>query len=384
MLVPRFYPELGGVQRLAHNLAKYMAQQDIPVSVLARKCSGSPSFEQMDGFEVHRMPLIAESVYTVSTISYLSMSLLWLVKYQSKYNILHCHGLFSDTMLGILAKKLTKNKKVVVTVHTSDKFSEVEALKRKPFANKRINSLSEVDGFVAINPAIQNELTSIGIEQERITYIPNGVSIPIDSSYDISVKKKYRNLLGLDYKKIALFVGRLSAEKNLDVLLHAWKQIQIDVPDAHLLILGSGGKFRNVETEIRQLAKDLQLNETVHFMGYIDDVTTYLLAGDIFVLLSSTEGMSVALLEAMSAGLGIVASNVPGNANLITDEKTGLLVKPGDVNGTVIALNKLLKNPALTADLGKAARQKAILEYSIDSVASLYIDLYRRVLFDEG
>jgi glycosyltransferase involved in cell wall biosynthesis len=162
--------------------------------------------------------------------------------------------------------------------------------------------------------------------------------------------------------------------------LHAWKQTTQKHPNAHLLILGEGGAFRNVEDEVRQLAIDLHLSDTVHFLGRINDVNPYLLAGDIFVLPSSSEGMSNALLEAMAAGLGIVASNIPGNAQLIADGINGLLVPPGDVSSLSLALNCLLTDSALTAKLGKAAKQSAIENFSIDSVADRYINLYTELL----
>jgi len=98
------------------------------------------------------------------------------------------------------------------------------------------------------------------------------------------------------------------------------------------------------------------------------------------VLPSSTEGMSNALLEAMAAGSGIVASNIPGNAQLITDSINGLLVPPSDVASLSLALNRLLMDSALTAKLGKAAKQSAIENYSIDSVAERYINLYTKLL----
>lgn len=379
-LLRGFYPEIGGIANHSHELSKCLAQHGVPLSVVCNSYNGCPRFEQVDGFEIHRMPLSKGPVNSISRASYHSMGLLWLIRNQSKYNILQCHSLFSGTLLGISAKKLAKNKKLVVTVHMADKFSEVDGLKKKPLAHIRLGLLSEVDHFATVNPFVPEELRSIGIPEEKISHIPNGVIIPDEASYNPSVKQKYRKLLGLDAEKIVVSVGRLSAEKNLDILLHAWKRISVEEPMAHLLILGSGGDFRNVEAEIRQLSVDLKLNESVHFMGHVDDVLSYLLAADVFVLISSSEGMSNALLEAMAAGIGIITSDVPGNAHLISNEKTGLLVRPNQVAETVTALNRFLKEPRLCESFGKAVRQKAMDEYSINSVAERYIELYRRVL----
>ena len=234
----------------------------------------------------------------------------------------------------------------------------------------------DVSAFVSISPEITGELRSLGIGEDRIVNIPNGVEIPAECSHEAATKQKYRALLGLNYKRIVLFVGRLSAEKNLDILLHAWKKITVKHPDAHLLIAGEGGAFRNVEFKIRRLAADLQLDGVVHFPGRVNNVYQYLLAGDIFVLPSSTEGMSNALLEAMAAGNGIIASNTPGNAQLIADGANGLLVPPGDTGSLSAAIDRLLANPALVATLGKRARRDVTLKYSIDKVTDRYIELY--------
>jgi glycosyltransferase involved in cell wall biosynthesis len=380
-LLAGFYPQIGGISNHSYKLSKCLAQRNIPLSVLSCSYKGYPKFEQVDGFEIHRMPVLARSVRIISTACYSFMGLLWLIRHQSKYNILQCHSLFSSTTLGIVAKKLTKGKKLVVTIHMADKFSEVEGLKQKRFPNMRIKMLSVVDHFVTVNSYVQEELKSIGIPQSKICHIPNGVIIPDEASYDPAVKQKYRSILGLNYKKIVVYVGRLSSEKNLDTLLYAWKQIHNDNSDAHLLILGTGGGFRNVEAETRQLADDLMLNDSVHFIGHVDNVTSYLLAADIFALISSSEGMSNALLEAMASGIGIIASNIPGNAYLIYNERDGLLVEPRDTDRTAKVLNRLLKDHTLAEGLGKSVRQKAILEYSIDSVADRYIEVYKRIFY---
>jgi len=383
MLITKFYPVLGGVEYQALKLARCMVQRDIPVTVVTRNYNGSPTFESIDGIQVYRTPLLGKSISKAS-ISYLSLGMAWLIQHHGSYDILHCHQITAPVTLGVLAKKLFKGKKVIAKVTSSGQLSEAAAIERLPFSKLRKQLLRSVDTFVSINPKIGEELRYIGINQERIVNIPNGVDIPLECAYQPIIKQKYRALLGLDYQNIVLFVGRLCAEKNLDILLHAWKQTTQKHPNAHLLILGEGGAFRNVEAEIRQLAIDLQLSDTVHFLGRINDVNSYLLAGDIFALPSSTEGMSNALLEAMAAGNGIVASNIPGNAQLISDGINGLLVPPGGVASLSLALNRLLENSALTATLGKAAKQSAIENFSIDSVADRYIKLYTELLAVNG
>jgi glycosyltransferase involved in cell wall biosynthesis len=112
----------------------------------------------------------------------------------------------------------------------------------------------------------------------------------------------------------------------------------------------------------------------------VSDVTDYLLAADLFVLPSSTEGMSNALLEAMAVGLPIVATRVPGNCELIRDEDSGLLVEPKDPQALAQAIIRLLSSPEQAARLGQAARETAASRFAIQRIGQDYLALYAELL----
>jgi glycosyltransferase involved in cell wall biosynthesis len=132
--------------------------------------------------------------------------------------------------------------------------------------------------------------------------------------------------------------------------------------------------------ELQAQVGELKLDAHIHFLGSRLDVADLLAASDIFVLPSLWEGLSMALLEAMAAGLPIVASEVSGTAHAIVPNETGLLVPPGDIQKLTQAVGRLLSNPTFAQALGAAARQRAEREFSARKQADEHLALYRRLL----
>jgi glycosyltransferase involved in cell wall biosynthesis len=122
----------------------------------------------------------------------------------------------------------------------------------------------------------------------------------------------------LDGAPRAAFAGRLSVEKNLFLLLDAWRGVVAEIPQAHLTLFGEGGSFRSIEDELRRrVYSDPVLKQSVSLPGWVDDSASALAGSDVFVLPSSEEGMSNALLEACALGRVIVASDIPSNRSVL-------------------------------------------------------------------
>ena len=138
------------------------------------------------------------------------------------------------------------------------------------------------------------------------------------------------------------------------------------------------------EGEIRQAAESLDLSGLVHFLGSRRDVPDLLQAMDIFVLPSYSEGLSLALLEAMAAGLPVIVSRVGGNPEVVTDGVTGLLIPPRDAAALAGALEWLLTDPALAEKLGENARDYVKANYSLErlgrEINGIYEELVARKL----
>jgi glycosyltransferase involved in cell wall biosynthesis len=147
-------------------------------------------------------------------------------------------------------------------------------------------------------------------------------------------------------------------------------------PATRLVLIGSG----ELEHTLRSHAAELSVTERVHLLGDRADVSDLLSAFDIFAQPSLTEGLSVALLEAASSGLAIVATDVGGNPRIIRDGVTGLLVPPQDETATRVAILRLLNDASLRAQLGEGALAWANEHVSIVAMRLAYDQLYHEAL----
>ncbi len=171
---------------------------------------------------------------------------------------------------------------------------------------------------------------------------------------------------------VCTIVGRLHAVKAHDVLLAAWAALEGAHRDAHLLVCGSG----NEEPALRAQAAQLAEPARVHFLGLRRDVPAILQATDLFVLPSHSEGFPVSIVEAMGAGLPVVATRVGGVEEAVIDDITGRLVPPGDPVALARALSELLGDPALRTRWGAAARERFRTEFTaereVDKLEAIY------------
>ncbi len=165
-------------------------------------------------------------------------------------------------------------------------------------------------------------------------------------------------------------VGRLSAEKNQALLLRAFAQAAQTVPAA-LTLVGDGPEA----PALRALAAELGLTDRVRFAGQRRDVAALLSEADLFVLSSDYEGLPLALLEAMGAGLPILSTAVGGIPDVVTDN--GLLTPPGDRDALANAMARLLEDPALRQRMGRRSLDRAAA-FAPGSIAAQYGAIYRR------
>ena len=230
--------------------------------------------------------------------------------------------------------------------------------------------------FVSLNPQIAQQLEKWGVVPERITAIPNGV--PLEPERTLSRRCAARKKLGLPAERpIAVCVGSFhNDKKNQETLIRAGALLKQRDSCPLLLFLGDGSRRALME----RIAREQGIGQSTIFVGWVANVQDYLQAADIFVLPSRVEGLSNALLEAMSLGLPCICSDIPGNREAIAASSCGLLYRPDDADALASHIHNLLTNPAETRRLGKAARQCVKERYAIEYVAEAYEALYLRLL----
>jgi glycosyltransferase involved in cell wall biosynthesis len=212
-----------------------------------------------------------------------------------------------------------------------------------------------------------------GIPGARIRRIPNGVDTSRFAPAGAAERARLRGAAGVPAGALAIYAGRLAPEKGADVLLEAWAALAPETP-ATLCLVGDGPERAALEARARALGIDGR----VRFAGARADVAPWLRAADLFVLPSRTEGLSVALLEAMACGLPVVATDV-GATREAAGPDGAVVVPPGRPDALAAALATVLRDAGRARALGAAARARAVAGFGIEAVAARHLDLYREV-----
>ncbi len=181
----------------------------------------------------------------------------------------------------------------------------------------------------------------------------------------------------------AVYTGRLSEEKDLLRLLHAWRLVGEGRHGAMLTLVGDGGRHRSVEQQLRRaVSADAVLHATVTFTGWVPDVAPFLASADVYVLPSLTEGMSNSLLEACAWGRVVVASAIPPNMEVL-GQAYPLLFDPGDTQGLADALRLALDDDGLREEARGLVTER-VKAHSVDNVVARLEALLDAALLHEG
>ena len=176
--------------------------------------------------------------------------------------------------------------------------------------------------------------------------------------------------------RVLLAVSRLEEQKGLDVAIDALARVRERHPDAVLVVLGLGSQERALE----DLAAAHGISDAVHLAGSVGDVTDWLRRAELLVHPARWEGFGLALLEAMLAGLPIVASEVSSIPEIVVDGSTGVLVPPDDVAALTEAIGSLLDEPARARALGAAGLERARNSFSVAAMTERTLAVYRDAL----
>jgi len=206
---------------------------------------------------------------------------------------------------------------------------------------------------------------------DQLVVIHNGIDSKLFLEADGS---EFRDSFDLDGKPVMTMVGRLVAQKDPLVLLEACSLVKAEFM---LFLVGDG----NLRDRIDRIIRDRpSLKGAVHLIGEREDIHRVLTASDIFVLSSRWEGLPRSVIEAMMAGLPVVASRVGGVAELVEHGRTGILVPPGDPVALAKALESLLRDVKLRKCMGAAGRKRALKQFNLDSMLCSTHRVYEEVL----
>jgi len=286
---------------------------------------------------------------------------------QEKISILHTHFYKTD-IIGYLATRGT-NCKIVSTPHGWSKKMDF-----KLWCYERLDRVvfPFLDAVVPLSEDLYAPLKRMPLLKKKIHLIHNGVDLSEIAETqtihpDLLEQKKAGNfILG--------YIGQLIPRKGLDILIKALVEVD-DIP-WRLYLIGDGPQRQ----ELENLAQQKGVLGRIHFMGFRQDRLNYLRGFDAFVLPSRLEGIPRCLMEAMGAGVPIIASNIPGCKHLVQDEITGLLFLVDNQTMLTSVINRIASSDKLRQNLAKNAVNHVGVNYSATRVAREYLKLYEKIV----
>jgi len=349
--------EFGGAEKIVISLANSMAGTH-DISICCLKKIGALGSEVDKRIHVSCLSKGEGNDY------FLPFRLARLIR-KNAYDVVHTHnwGVFLE---GGLAGFLARTPVLIHTVHGPYTGYPDDSISRVKIALRHFSERLVARGFnriAAVSDAIRQYIVGeIKIDPHLVVTVHNGIPVG-----DTLPTHRARNK-----DVVFIAVGRLAEIKNHGLMLRAFHEVIKAGLSARLLIVGDGPERKNIEDYLHQN----QLEGKVVLLGFRSDIGELLGEADIFVLTSRYEGISVALLEAMRAGLPAIATRVGGIPETVRDGRTGLLVGLDDLPSLTQAMKRLIQSEELRHEMGKHGHDFLTEEFSLTVMTERYNRLY--------
>jgi len=368
---------MGGTRTHLMHLLRGLPRERFDVTLIAsaeRDARFRPVMEELrrDGIRVLEVPMVRRPAPVRDAIAFLM-----LVRALRKldWDIVHTHASKAGALgrLAALACGARRGGRIVHTPHNFP-FQGRGCLAGWIFRTVEQVLARWTDRLVVLTEYQRGlALSGIGMPSGRVAVIPNGVD---GMQFARSGRRDAARMsLGLDADvPLVGWIGRLMPQKRCDVFLRSAARVRVKVPSARFLVVGEGP----LERRLRRLAGGLGISDAILWQGFTEDPRPFYEAMDVFSLTSDYEGMPYTLLEAMAMEVPPVAPAIGGCDEVLTPE-TGILVRPREVEGFAEAIAALLGDPVLRQRMGRAARERVIARFSLDSFLAATASLYESV-----
>ena len=344
----------GGSERQALQRYRRLSSYGVTVEILALDAEGPLSEEyRKAGIPVHTRRSLLQLIRRLR---------------RGEFAVVETYGQRAH-LLGVLAHRLLQRRLAVICPKTS---TDTHWSKRRRSIERWASRFTTV--HVSNSKAGRQALLDNRISPEQIRLIPNGLDLSrfFQGKERKEIRREVRESLAIPEASYTLLsVGNFRPVKAHHILLRAFNELTGSIPDAVLLLSGTG----RTEAEIRSLGRSLGIDSNIRFLGWRGDVPALLCSCDVFVLSSLREGMPNAVMEAMAAGVSVVATEVGGIPELIRNRFSGLLVPPGESAPLAKALLELATDPQMRSKLAKNALQEA-QRLSLDTHLRSWLTLY--------
>lgn len=369
-------PLMSGVQKVAlDEMAIIDKESFAPVLVCKSQGHFTDAATEV-GVDCHYVAELERAVSPVSDFK--AFFKLYKLFRELRPDVVHTHS--SKTgVLGRIAAKLAGVPAVVHTVHGFPFDAAASVAQRRFYVALEWISARFCDAMILLKRAdLELTKTLLGVRLKKLHLIPNGVCLdtfrPVPHAIRAARKKE---ILGCDSEEVSIaMTGRLWEQKNPECFVHAAiNLLNAGAVNVGFYLIGDGP----LRDSLQEIIDGSGFASRVKILGWRNDVTTLLQVMDVFVLPSRWEGLPLAILEAMSVGLPVVASNIPGNTDLVQDGVTGYLFPGEDPNALASKLALLIGHNKLRATFGSAARATIFDHYQIGDrigkLERLYVEL---------
>ena len=328
LIISCFYPVVGGAEKQLFLIAKELVKRGYTVDVFTRRYQGLSKYEIIEGININR--IYVSRLKQLEKILFISNCLIKLFV-EKKYNLLIASQFGTCSYISKIYKKV---KGVDYLARCSGKEAEIMS---RSFSGKQKfkNNCNDASGFITINKCIKNDLVKLGVDEEKILFITNGV----------------KNKLNV------LFCGRIEYIKGIDMLLAVWKELEQDGYEIMLNIVGDG----SLKSKLMDEYIDLKF---IKWVGEILDTSEYYKNSKLLIVPSRYEGISNTILEAKSYGLPVIATAVGGNCEIIKHNVNGYLCNP-DIKSIKKSIINIINNDTLLEQVSDVAFKQIESEFDI-------------------
>ncbi|MBU2082307.1 glycosyltransferase family 4 protein [Patescibacteria group bacterium] len=363
-IIEYFPPHVGGMERHGLILSQEQVKlgHDVEIFIGVGNTSIFPN--------TFKAPLGFLPLYSKARRFWFNLWAYFAVKKNHKknpYKIIHLHGDFVEAFFGgKLAKKL--GIPAVLTIHAG--------LNKKLLKPKNAKYFKNISKIICVSQEIAGDLKSIGVPENKLAVISSGIYL---KDFENKNQEEIQKIKEQYSKPIIISVGNLRKSKGQIYLIEAFKKLKNNFNSATLLLIGDGPDRKYLESQTKEIPGINFLGRQEH-----DKIIEYLYASDIFVLPSinapnDREGTSTVIMEAMAAGLPVVATKVGGNPYLVKDDENGLLVEEKNAQALAQAMVKLIGNENLRQKM-RDKNLEDIKQKDWPIITKLIIQAYETIL----
>lgn len=394
LVTPDYPPNCGGGGIVAYHVSTGISSKGHEIVVITGSLEDNFKVEHKNNLKIIRVPMGAVYLrHIIPSIIY-SLPPRWrYIKFLKKfpyddYDVIHLFAIPTHLLVdivGIFASKKRQETKIISTIHAFPNYISRKGILPRTLEiayklylltiGKQIKTESDI--LTTVSYSTKKDAIALKYSSKSIRVIPNGV--------EIKTRSEDNKILKLNLKKrdiVITSIGRIVKHKGFEFAISAMKEVIEKYPNVKYVIIGKPINL-SYFNYLKELTRKYHLEETVLMTGHISEAKKYqlLARSKIYLSPSLSEGFGLTLLEAMSLGIPVIATDIKGHRDIIKHLKNGVLVKPRDADAIKDAIDMLLSNQKLYKSISVRG-QKESLKYSWDNIISLYLELYKNSLGD--